>query len=225
MKNLDWIFFDLGGVIFDDSAYMTINFETELRVLKKYLPQITLEQIKKVYYNQASAIIGGMHENVLSCFLEKAAEISEALAEIKRVKKELLPNGGYGELLTKVRPETALILEKLEQKYHLGIIANQQKEAIELLKKAGIAKYFHHLKVSHHHGFKKPDPEYFVAVLKETGADPKMSVMIDDNLVRGLLPAKKLGMTTVWFKTNDYQPNNGESDYIIKNLSELLNIF
>ena len=137
-----------------------------------------------------------------------------------------MPNSGYSADLTQIRPDAELVLQKLSQKYQLGIIANQQKEAIGLLENAGLEKYFYHFKVSDHHGVKKPDPRYFEAVLKETGADPKRSAMIDDNLVRGLMPAKKIGMKTVWFKRNDFQNNKDRTaDFTVNNLSELLNIF
>lgn len=226
MKNIDWIFFDLGGVIFDDSKYMEKNFEIAQKVLQNYSPNITLKEIKQIYYNKASAIIGNMHENVFKCFLNDKDLVIDALLKVGPVKKLLLPKGGYSIEFTQVRAESTKVLSELSRKYHLGVIANQHRDAIELLKLAGVEKYFYHFKVSDHHGFKKPDPQYFEAVLKETGADPKRSVMIDDNLVRGLMPAKKIGMTTVWFKGNDYQNDKDKTaDFTVSNLSELLNIF
>lgn len=87
-------------------------------------------------------------------------------------------------------------------------------------------QYFEHTGVSGDFHLEKPNPDYFRNVFEITGADPKTSVLIDDNVERGLVPAKSFGMTTVWYKFGERNgiPEN-IVDYEVGNLRDLLKIF
>ncbi len=45
---------------------------------------------------------------------------------------------------------------------------------------------------------KKPLPIFFNKLLKESGASPKESAIIDDKLIHGILGGNIMGMTTIW---------------------------
>ena len=49
--------------------------------------------------------------------------------------------------------------------------------------------------------------------------------MIDDNIERGLMPAKKLGMKTIWFDWGIRKDYPDWIDYKIQKLEDLLQIF
>ena len=106
----------------------------------------------------------------------------------------------------------------------MGLLANQPVSVKEKLDKAGVLQYFKFQDVSENFNLRKPDPEFFKAIFKAAGADPKESAIIDDNIERGLIPAKKLGMTTVWFKLEDREAVN-DIDFAVSNLNALLDIF
>ncbi len=114
--------------------------------------------------------------------------------------------------------------QHLSRSYKLGIIANQHHSIINKLEKAGLLNYFTLADVSEDYHFEKPDPRLFTAVFSATGAIPTRSIMIDDNIERGLAPAKKFGMTTVWYKLREYSKPLSSVDYTITNLIELENI-
>ena len=123
-----------------------------------------------------------------------------------------------------IRPEAQKVVAKLSFKYNLGLLANQPVKTKEKLEQAQILQYFKFQDVSEDFNLRKPDPEFFKAIFKATGANPKESAIIDDNIERGLIPAKKLGMTTVWFKLEERDLVK-EIDFIVINLEELLEIF
>ncbi len=217
--DIKWIFFDVGGVLTDESGFTNWIQENCTRIIKKYIPEITLQKVREAR-PIASAMTGNLNENMLRVFL-KGSELEEALKEYKdfRAKGETHVEQQI------IKPDALEIVQALSQKYNLGMMANQHKEIKEKLEEAGILQYFKLKDVSEDFGLSKPDPKYFQAVMELVGAKPESSVIIEDNLERSIIPAKKLGMTTVWFKLEDRTPPPGVADYTVTSLKELLGIF
>lgn len=218
MENIKWVFFDVGGVLTDERNFTDWIQKNVTSVVKKYDPTVTLEKVKNAR-PIASGMIGNLNENMLKVFL-KGNNLDEALIEWKVIRK----NGPTHTELQIIKPNALEIVRSLAKKYNLGLIANQQKNMKNKLEDAGILKYFKHAQVSEDYGIEKPDPRYFEIVLKEVGADVKNSVIVDDNLERSILPAKKLGITTIWFNHESRNDHDGVADYTITSLEELLTI-
>ena len=111
--------------------------------------------------------------------------------------------------------------------YNLGIIANQKLGTAERLENWGLRQYFDVIAASAELGCAKPDKEIFEKALELAGCAAQESVMIGDRLDNDIIPAKAVGMKTVWVRNGlaKYQDTGlGESvaDYQIGSLSELL---
>lgn len=220
VENIDWIFFDMGGVILDDAVPEIKRQEAVLTLAREFKPELTMHDVRNSWM-EASKLPGSVRVETMRIVLNNEDQFNSLEEKIKH----FLPQGSYFEL-SAVRPEAKSILKTLSATYDLGIIANQASRITEKLISADILRYFSHQKMSAHHGLEKPDPEYFKAVLNDTKADPKRSVLVDDNWFRGLLPAQNLGMTTVLFKRDCMPyPEDANPDYAIQNLSELQSIF
>lgn len=218
MNNIDWIFFDVGGVLVDDTEYKQVRINALHRAVRIFDSRISRQQIIDSW-PRASAMVGNLTDNLLSLFISDSQKMQMARNLLAGQKQAMFEARG------KLRPETKEILEKLSKKYKLGLIANQPASTRKIMEDAGLVDYFAHFKVSDDHGFSKPDVRYFKAVLDETGADPERSMIIDDNIERGLLPAKKIGMTTVWYKLRDRQDYPKDKlDHIVTELVELLSL-
>lgn len=119
-------------------------------------------------------------------------------------------------------------LEALRSKgYNLGIIANQKLGTAERLENWGLRQYFDVIAASAELGCAKPDKEIFEKALELARCAAQESVMIGDRLDNDIIPAKAVGMKTVWVRNGlaKYQDTGlGESvaDYQIGSLSELL---
>ena len=127
-------------------------------------------------------------------------------------------------------PDTAKCLQVLREKYHLGIIANQIPGAEKRLKGMGIRRYFDVIVSSAEEGVAKPDPRIFNIALTRAGCAPEQAVMIGDRIDNDIVPAKQMGMKTVWIKqgVGKYWNIQGDSEtpgYEVNSLSELLSIF
>ena len=217
-KQISWIFFDAGGVLLDETKHEERRIELISKLVKEYKPDIAETDILKVR-PKASGMLGGLTTNMIKLLLPDKNQQELAIAKVKALGKSA-DQCGYAF----VRPEAKNVVEKLSKNYNLGLLANQPQAIKEKLEKAGLLQYFKFKNVSEDFNLRKPDPEFFKAIFKGTGADPNKSVIIDDNIERGLIPAKKLGMTTVWFKLEDRKVIN-DIDFTATSLNELLKIF
>lgn len=134
----------------------------------------------------------------------------------------------YGEL-EKLYPDTKMILEILSKKYKLGVIANQSLGTKERLDNWNIGKYFDVVVASAEAGWAKPDLKIFNLALEQAGCKPNDAVMIGDRLDNDIVPAKQIGMKTVWVRQGfaKYQIICNESeqpDFIIDSISNILDI-
>lgn len=122
-------------------------------------------------------------------------------------------------------------LETLCRKgYKLGIIANQNPGLEKRVENWGLNQYFEVIASSAEIGYAKPDKEIFEWAFKLAGCTAQESVMVGDRLDNDIIPAKSVGMKTVWVKNGLAKYQNadlgkGVADHQISSLSELLLIF
>lgn len=115
----------------------------------------------------------------------------------------------------------------IDKGYKLGIIANQKFGTAERLETWGLRQYLDVIATSAELGYSKPDREIFEKAFEIAGCVAAESVMVGDRLDNDIIPAKTIGMKTVWVKNGlaQYQSEElGDSvaDYQIGSLSELL---
>ena len=115
----------------------------------------------------------------------------------------------------------------IQMGYKLGIIANQKLGTAERLENWGLRQYFDVIVSSAEIGYAKPDKRIFEKALEMAGCTARESVMVGDRLDNDMIPAKALGMRTVWIKNGLAQYQSEElgkdiADVQIASLSELL---
>ena len=113
--------------------------------------------------------------------------------------------------------------------YKFGIIANQNIGAAERLEQWGLRQHFDVIVASAEIGYVKPDKQIFIKAFDLAKCTAEESVMIGDRLDNDIIPAKALGMKTVWLKNGLAKHQSealgrGVADYQIHSLSELLTI-
>lgn len=125
---------------------------------------------------------------------------------------------------------TEELLQKLRERYRLGVIANQPENARQRLEQFGVLKYFDHLTISGEIGFSKPSPTIFRETIRMTGASAEKCFMVGDKLTNDIAPAKKLGFHTVWVKQeyggmNRITDESMKPDFTVDSISALPEIF
>lgn len=137
---------------------------------------------------------------------------------------------GWPKDLEQLYPDVGKALKILSQKYKLGIIANQSAGTQDRIDNWNIGKYFDVVAASAELGFAKPDLRIFTTALEQANCNPQNAVMIGDRLDNDVVPAKKLGMKTVWvrqaFAKYKTVCNDSEKpDFIVNSIGEITKLF
>lgn len=107
------------------------------------------------------------------------------------------------------------------------MIANQSAGTSERLEKFGIRKYIDLVIASAEEGVSKPDKRIFEIALERSNCKPENAVMIGDRIDNDIVPAKQLGMKTIWVKQGfgslwHITDENEKADMEVNNLSDIL---
>ncbi len=201
---MKWLFFDLGATLVDESDVYKSRCEYAIRQLN----------------------IDG--EEFMNKVREEAAISPTPIRTAAKAYGVVLPE--WDSSLEKLYDATHRVLSGLYGKYKLGIIANQSLGTQERIDNWGIGRYFDVVMASAAAGWAKPDPKIFTMALQEGDCEAGEAVMIGDRLDNDIIPAKKLGMKTVWVRQAYaiYQSIDDESkrpDHIVDSIDELTDLF
>lgn len=203
MSDIKYLFFDIGSTLVDESE--CVKKRCEVIIESNNID-------RQEFYDRVEECAKTDSYAVRAAALYYGAEIPK----------------WYGEL-EKLYPDTKMILEILSQKYKLGVIANQVAGTKDRLDNWGIGKYFDVVVASTEAECAKPDLKIFNLALEQAGCKPNEAVMIGDRLDNDVVPAKQLGMKTVWVRQGfaKYQSISNETekpDFIIDSISDILDI-
>lgn len=200
-----WIFFDVGSTLVD---------ETE------------------AYNHRAKEIIENT-DITFSMFDDKRIELAQQGFDgnseaIKYFGLKKTPWHSEDEIPFDDAQDTLELLKELD--YKLGIIANQTAGTAQRLDSWGLLKYFDVVAPSAELGVAKPNKLIFEKAFELAGCQPQNAVMVGDRLDNDIIPAKELGMRTVWIRKGlaTYQHidlGKNVADWVIDNLTDLKEIF
>ena len=205
MDGVKWLFFDIGSTLVDETKVYDDIFQ-KIAVAGG----VSVEEVK-------TRAIGFYKQNKRG-----HREV------IRRLLGVDYPE--WSPLYEELYPDTMECLRILKKKYKLGIIANQIPGAEKRLEEMGIRRYFDVIVSSAEEGVAKPDPRIFNIALIRAGCTPEQAIMIGDRIDNDIVPAKQMGMKTVWIRQGVGRYWNIQGDcetpgYEVNNLSELLSIF
>ena len=207
MQGIKWMFFDVGSTLVD---------ETE------------------AYNHRIQEAIAGT-DITYAQFQEKRLEFAKQnlKSDIEALKFFGLDKPAWHREDEVPYPEAEEILKYLKNLgYKLGVIANQSFGTAERLNQWNLLQYIDVVAASAELGVAKPDSAIFQKAFEIAGCTAEEAVMIGDRLDNDIVPAKKLGMRTVWVKQgfNAYQDitliaPEYRPDASIDNLLELKRFF
>lgn len=203
MHIIKWIFFDIGSTLVDESIAV----------------------FKRVERTVANKNVG------FDDFYNKMVDISkhDQNAYHKTLEYYGLKSAPWNSDDEFVYPEAETCLRELHKRYKIGIIANQVPGSRERLEKFGLLKYIDMVVASAEEGVSKPDLRIFRIALDRADCKAEETVMVGDRIDNDILPANRLGMTTIWIKQGLgglCEPTSKEEmpDCTISELSELAHI-
>ena len=114
------------------------------------------------------------------------------------------------------------IVAPLKSRFKLGVVSNFYGNLDRVLEEAKLDRLFNAVADSSRIGIFKPDLGIFEAALKKIQCAPESVAMIGDSLGKDCAPARKLGMRTVWLRT---EQRDGEdsvaADVTIRSIDEV----
>lgn len=222
MQDIEWLFFDMGGTFVDESA----AWEDRIRhtVAANDIP-ILVDGTLTYGTNDTARKAERFREEMQRAAADNLPEYPTALQKFGIRYKE--PWSFEHERLYEGTEE---VLQRLHERYRIGVIANQPENARERLEQFGVLKYFDHLTISGEIGYSKPSPTIFRETLRMTGAAAERCFMIGDKLTNDIVPAKKLGFHTVWVKQEyggmqNITDDSMNPDFTVNSITDLPEIF
>lgn len=199
-KDIEWLFFDMGSTLIDEH----LVYEHTFRDIAEYTNleyQYVYEEALKFYkQNKKGDIELGIKYN-----LPKRKWHTE------------------DEILYKNVPQC---LKILNDKYKIGIIANQPLGTKSRLRKWKIIQYIDLIIASAEENVSKPNPKIFEIALQKSQCRADKAIMIGDRIDNDIIPAKKIGMRTIWIKQGfgsywSITKDEEKADYVVNNIMEL----
>ena len=203
MTNYKWIFFDIGSTLInEEKAYQD---RIEQAIAETNITYDTFYQRMLVLFQE------GLKGDLIA--------LQEYSLERPKWKSEL-------EILY---PDAKIVLETLHNRYKIGVIANQLPNLEKRLENFGIRQWIDLIISSADCGFSKPSSKIFQLALQQASCSASSAIMIGDRLDNDIVPAKALGMKTIWIKQgfsaySPIQSPSEEPDFTINSLSDLLKI-
>ncbi len=118
------------------------------------------------------------------------------------------------------------LVRYLAKKYPLTVVTNGFVEVqYEKFDKSGLRDCFAHIVLSEEIGCQKPNPRIFEEALRMNGLQAEEVVMIGDSWSSDIQGAINAGIDQIWIrKSNDPLPEEQSATYLVKTLSEIMNI-
>lgn len=201
--NLDWLFFDLGSTLVDES---------------------------KAYKHRIQEIADASHRSYGELLeYARAAYRRNVKGDLAAARMAGIPLPAWHKEEEDLYPDAAACLRELSNRYHIGIIANQSPGTDRRLKACGLRPYIKLVIASAEEGISKPDPEIFRIALARSCCRPENAAMIGDRIDNDIVPAKLLGMKTIWIRQGPWQEwkifrDIEHPDRIVDSLTELCTI-
>lgn len=203
MQNPEWLFFDLGSTLIDETA----AYARRIRETVDGTP-VTVSKFEAVFKDFCAQGLDGYAAAAAQFGLSKAPWHSE----------EEVPYADADAVLRTLR----------HRGYRLGVIANQQPGTERRLREWNLLQFFDVIAASAEVGTAKPDPGIFLWALRHADCASQNAAMIGDRIDNDILPAKALGMKTVRILSGPsaaYRPAVDPADRTIFSFSDLLLLF
>jgi HAD superfamily hydrolase (TIGR01549 family) len=188
-----WVFLDVGNVLLDEDPLTFVCFLRHVEAVCRARPELSFDHLLAEYEARAAAGARWPLHEIVSPILDHATSTAvwnETDRELRSRFDELSP----------VVPHAEALVDRLANRYRLGLIANQGRECRARLNAVRLLDRFDVIAFSEERGAYKPDSALFELALRESGAAPAECLMVGDRLDNDTAPAARLGLRTAWIR-------------------------
>ena len=216
------ILFDFGGTLDSDGEHWLDRF---YELYERAGLNVPRDEIKRVFYMADEDCCNDPQVNLLGLrpLMRHHVRLQFAGLNQKNPEKERELAEGFCTKTEGFLRRNLQLLRRLNHAYRLGVVSNFYGNVDVLCREAGLAESLDAILDSTQLGISKPDPEIFRIAVRKLGVSPEEAIFVGDSYERDMMPAKRLGMKTIWLKgPNPRLPEDPEPvDCIISSLPEL----
>jgi putative hydrolase of the HAD superfamily len=214
------LLFDFGGTLDADGVAWKDRF---FRLVADAGVSVDRASFDKAFYDADDALVGklprelSLAQTVQRLSLDLARGLGGDSALARRIGTRFLD-----EALAKLAAN-ARVLEKLAERYRIGIVSNFYGNLEATCAGTSIGRYVDAAIDSEAVGATKPDPRIFQAALDALATSSDRAIFVGDSLPRDMEGARRMGMRHIWLHpgaTSACCP----ADPVIANVSELLRV-
>jgi len=222
-QDLNAIIFDLDNTLYNEIQFIFGGF----KAVARYLASKYGFDVNEIYKTLCLDFIKGVRRKNFDLLLERLG-ISEDITKLVSI---------YRNHELRLRPyKDVIVLDILRKKgFRLGLLTDGYPEIQRRkIKTLSLHKFFDVILVTGELGVKKPDIKPFKEILRKLNVQADKAMFVGDNVFKDLIPAKKLGSTTVLILRNirvQIDPSGIWKDeysiyvdYVINSLFDLINI-
>ncbi len=124
-----------------------------------------------------------------------------------------------------LRRNRSVLAELRARSYRLGVVANFPGNLADVCQEFGLADFLDVIVDSTVEGVVKPDPRMFQRALDRLGLPPSAGWFVGDSLDKDIVPARRLGLRTVWVVSAERGPAaHPAADAVIHRLPDVLDV-
>jgi 5'-nucleotidase len=211
-----WVFLDVGNVLLDEDPLSWLVFRRHAEAVRRVRPDRS--RLDLLAERDARAAAGSRWPlfDVVSRYLDEA-RIAEVWAATDREVR-----GRFAALSPPVAGAVEAV-ERLSERFRLGLIANHPSPCRGPLAALGLLDRFEVVLLGEEQGLFKPDPALFLRALEWAGALPSEGLMVGDRLDQDIAPAAAVGLATAWVRWPDrsakgWRPDDPEGRAYLRSL-------
>jgi len=216
------ILFDFGGTLDSDGEHWLDRFYELYEQAGLDFPP---SEIKRAFYQADALCCAGpnMVSLGLRAMMKNHVHLQFQALNVEDVEKEDVLIDAFCKKSEKFLRRNARLLKRVRPFYRLGLVSNFCGNVATLCREAGLAESLDVILDSTEVGIGKPDAGIFRMALEKLDLSPEQAIFVGDSYERDMIPARALGMKTIWLKGSHPRIplNAGPVDAWISSLSEL----
>lgn len=191
MTSVQWVIFDLGGIVIPETMDSIIaQIAAEVCLSPKRLKEFIM-----LYHDEA---IKGKR-TLLQVYRSVVRDLTLRSSPAEILNRHLTL---YRQMSAQHDPGIIALMRRLQAGHSLACLTNTEPEIADISRQTGLFNYFDRSYLSIELRLKKPDPEIFAAVLMDLGCGSEDVVFIDDRQ-ENVEGAISVGMNALQFRCVD----------------------
>jgi HAD superfamily hydrolase (TIGR01549 family) len=200
---MNTILLDAGGVILDEVEYEQKGAEVISKILQKYV----LDYSEKQYWIDTEESALSLCPHTRKYIFWKYAKNDFAL--YKNIIDEYIKAWKTTSIKMKLMDGIDVEIKKLHKLFRIILAGQYGKEVFDVLNNYQLKECFGSLLSQDDFAITKPDTRYYEQICIRAGVDPNQCIMVGDRIDKDVIPAKAIGMKTVFIRSGIYKNQKG----------------